>query len=64
MKVGIPKALIYYQYKYLWQKYFELLNIELIYSNPTTKKTVKDGIKYSIDESCLASKIYTSTKNM
>ena len=58
MKVGIPRALLYYKYKYLWKKFFEELEIPVIYSPITTKKTLKDGIKNSIDESCLSSKIF------
>lgn len=58
MRIGIPRALLYYKYKYLWEKFFEELEIETIYSPTTTKKTMKDGIKKSIDESCLSSKIF------
>lgn len=58
MEIGIPKALLYYKYKYLWEKFFEELDIPVIYSEDTTKKTIKDGIKYSIDEACLSSKIF------
>lgn len=58
MRIGIPRALLYYKYKYLWEKFFEELGIETIYSPTTTKKTMKDGIKKSIDESCLSSKIF------
>ena len=56
--IGIPRALLYYKYKYLWDKFFSELNIPVVYSSETTKKTIKDGIKYSIDEACLSSKIY------
>lgn len=58
MRIGIPRALLYYKYKYLWEKFFEELEIETIYSPITTKRTMKDGIKKSIDESCLSSKIF------
>lgn len=58
MKIGIPRALLYYKYKYLWEKFFEELEITLVYSPTTTKKILKDGIKHSIDESCLSSKIF------
>lgn len=58
MRVGIPRALLYHKYKYLWGKFFEELEIPVLYSPVTTKKTLKDGIKNSIDESCLSSKIF------
>lgn len=58
MKIGIPRALLYYKYKYLWESFFDELNIEYIVSPDTNKEIVRKGITYAIDESCLSSKIY------
>lgn len=58
IRIGVPKALLYYRYKTLWNSFFTILNCEIIESIDTNKEIIKDGIKYSIDESCLASKIY------
>ncbi len=58
MKIGIPKALLYHKYNVLWRRFFEYLNIETIVSPKTNKKILKMGNKYSIDESCLSSKIF------
>lgn len=56
--VGIPKALLFYYYQDLWNAFFEKLDVEIIYSEETNKKTLEYGEALSIDESCLALKIY------
>ena len=56
--IGIPKAFLYYRYKVLWKYFFEGIGCKVITSNNTTKETLDEGKKYSIDESCLSSKIY------
>ncbi len=58
MKIGLPRALLYYRYKDLWEIFFKELNCELIISEETNKRILADGIAYSIDECCLPSKIY------
>jgi predicted nucleotide-binding protein (sugar kinase/HSP70/actin superfamily) len=56
--IGIPKAFLYYKYKYLWEVFFKALGCEVVISDDTNKEILKDGINYSIDEACLSSKIY------
>ncbi|MBD9105465.1 hypothetical protein EGW03_03225 [bacterium] len=56
--IGIPKALLYYKYSELWTSFFEELGCEIIVSPNTSKKILEDGIKFSLDESCMAMKIY------
>lgn len=56
--IGIPKAFLYYRYNVLWKKFFNYLGYKIITSDSTTKETIENGKKYSIDESCLSSKIY------
>lgn len=58
MKIGIPKALMYYKYFDLWSNFFNNLGFEVITSCDTNFDIMQNGIKYSIDENCLASKIY------
>lgn len=58
MKIGIPDALCNKKDKVLYETFFEGLKVEVIYSHPTTKQTLNDGIKRAIDEECLASKIF------
>lgn len=56
--IGIPKAFLYYRYHILWKNYFSNLGYKVIISKDTTKETIELGKIYSIDESCLSSKIY------
>ena len=58
MKIGLPKALLYYYYAPLWKAFFDELNVKYIESSNTTSKTLLLGKEKSIDESCLALKIY------
>lgn len=58
MKIGVPRAFLYYRYQYLWKTFFSELGLELVISPETNKEIITIGAKYSIDESCLSSKIY------
>lgn len=58
IKIGIPRALLYYKYKDLWLTFFNYLKCPIIISEKTNKETIKNGSKYLIDESCLSMKIY------
>ena len=58
MKIGIPRAFLYYTYRHLWETFFTELGCEIVLSPETNKQILKDGISYAIDESCLSSKIY------
>lgn len=56
--IGIPRAFLYYRYHIFWKSFFRNLGCKVIVSEETTKETIEIGKKYSIDESCLSSKIY------
>lgn len=58
MKIGIPKALLYYKYHRLWEEFFDELSIGYTVSPDTNKGIFTEGAKRSIDEACLSSKIY------
>lgn len=58
IKIGIPRALLYYRHHILWKKFFEKLNCKVIISPITNKDIVNIGISNSVDESCLSAKIY------
>ncbi len=59
MKVGIPRAFLYYKYHVLWETFFEELGIDYIVSPETNKDIIKRGEAHAMDESCLSSKIFT-----
>lgn len=56
--IGLPRAFLYYRYHILWKSFFKNLGCQIVVSEETTKETIELGKKYSIDESCLSSKIY------
>lgn len=58
MKIGIPRAYLYYKYHVLWETFFEELDIEYIVSPETNKDIINQGTRYAIDEACLPSKIF------
>lgn len=58
IKIGIPRAFLYYRYYMLWKTFFDELNIKYIVSPHTNKEILRKGTTYAIDEACLSSKIY------
>ena len=58
IKIGIPRAFLYYRHYILWKNFFEKLNCHIVLSPESSKEILDIGTKYSIDESCLSSKIY------
>lgn len=58
MKIGIPRALNYYDYYPFWYGFFGALGIETVLSDKTTKKTITEGSALVVSETCLPVKIY------
>lgn len=58
MKIGIPLGLSIYEYPVLFVNFFKYLNIEVVFSEKTNPAILSNGVKYSLSESCLASKIF------
>ena len=56
--IGIPRALLYYRYGHMWETFFNTLDCEVILSPQTDKKILDEGSLYSVDETCLSSKIF------
>ncbi len=56
--IGIPRAISYYNYFPFWYGFFSNLEIDIILSDPTTKKTVSDGASLVVTETCLPIKVY------
>lgn len=63
IKIGIPKALLYYYYKDLWINFFNYLNLEVIESKKSNKEILSTGEKISTDEACLSLKIFLGHVN-
>ncbi len=60
LKIGIPRALIYYYYYPIWVTMFEELGFEVVVSGETSKNMIDEGIKVTVQEICVPIKIFNS----
>lgn len=58
IKIGLPRAMLYYRYRVLWRTFFQELGMETVVSAPTDRETLERGTALAIDEACLSLKIY------
>lgn len=58
MKIGIPKALLYFKYYPFIETFFKELGAEIVTSQDTNKEILNLGSKYCVDEACLPVKIF------
>jgi len=58
IKVGIPRALLYYQYYPMWKTFFEGLGAEVVVSPPTTQAMLASGSSRVVAETCLPVKVF------
>ncbi len=56
--VGIPRALIYYQYYPMWKTFFEGLGAEVVTSEPTIRGMVISGSARMVADTCLPVKVF------
>ncbi len=58
MKIGIPRAMSFYQNYPFWYGFFTALGIEIVLSDKTTKKTLANGSALVVTETCLPVKVF------
>jgi predicted nucleotide-binding protein (sugar kinase/HSP70/actin superfamily) len=58
MRIGIPRALLYYHYFPLWQSFWQHLGLKVVDSPPTDKRILDLGVDVAVPETCLPVKIY------
>ncbi len=58
IRVGIPRAVQFYQHYPLWRTFFEELGAETVVSPPTNRETVTAGSMLVADVTCLPVKVY------
>ncbi|WP_241157044.1 acyl-CoA dehydratase activase-related protein [Adlercreutzia sp. ZJ304] len=56
--IGIPRGLLFYKYGVMWQTFFEELGFKVVLSPKTDRAVFEAGEAASVDEVCLASKVY------
>ena len=57
-RVGIPRALVYYEYYPLWRRFLQVLDMEVVLSPPTTRALMTAGLQRMVAETCLPVKVY------
>jgi len=57
IKVGIPRALLYYRFYPLWKTFFTELGAEVVVSEPTTQEIFRKGLKKFVGDTCLPMKL-------
>lgn len=58
IKIGIPRALLYWKRPHFWESFFENLDFEVLISPPTNKEIIEMGVKVSDPETCFSNKVY------
>lgn len=58
IKVGIPRALLYYQYYPMWKTFFERLGAEVVVSPSTNKAILNSGVTRAVADTCLPVKLF------
>jgi predicted nucleotide-binding protein (sugar kinase/HSP70/actin superfamily) len=60
VRIGIPRALLYYRYFSLWNTFFRELGAQVIVSRPSTRKVLEEGFKFADDDVCIPIKMIFS----
>jgi predicted nucleotide-binding protein (sugar kinase/HSP70/actin superfamily) len=58
LRVGIPRALLYYEYGEGWLAYLDELGVEAAVSPATTGRTISLGADHADNETCLPVKVF------
>lgn len=58
MKIGIPRALLYYIYFPFWKIFFEGLGHTVLVSARTNNRVLDKGVKHCVDDACLPVKLF------
>lgn len=56
--VGLPRGLNFYKQAAKWVAFLSALGARVVLSPPTNKEIMENGIRLSVDESCLPVKVY------
>ncbi len=58
IRIGIPRALLYYMYFPLWRAFFTELGAEVVVSPGTNKEILDAGLQSALNEACLPVKLF------
>jgi len=57
VRVGIPRALLYYRYFPLWHTFLRELGAQVVVSRPSTRRVLEEGFKFGDDDVCIPIKM-------
>ncbi|MGI5840016.1 MAG: acyl-CoA dehydratase activase-related protein [bacterium] len=57
IRVGIPRAMLYYNFYPLWKTFLSELGVEVVLSEKTNGRTLDGGVRVTVDEACLPVKL-------
>lgn len=63
MRVGYPRALLYYYCFPFWKTFFESLGHEIVTSSPTNRVIMQEGVARTVGEACLPVKAFVGHVN-
>lgn len=58
MRIGIPRALLYYYYYPFWSELFSQLGAEVVLSDETNGRIISEGASVTVTELCVPIKIF------
>lgn len=58
MRIGLPRALLYYWFGPAWKAFLQEIRLMPVVSRMTTKEILKQGVRVGVDEACLPVKVY------
>lgn len=58
IRIGLPRALNYYEYEILWRLFFEELGAAIVVSEPTTRATLQIASRVAATELCFPAKVF------
>ena len=58
MKIGIPQALYFFKYGFIWEEFFKKLGCKVVISPPTNKRILASGVDLAVEEACIPLKVF------
>lgn len=58
MKIGLPRALLYYKYGFFWESFLKNLGVQPVTSPTTNKPILERGLQIAESEICMPVKIF------
>jgi predicted nucleotide-binding protein (sugar kinase/HSP70/actin superfamily) len=65
LRIGIPRALLFYRYFPFWEVFFQTLDVQVVVSRPSHRSLIEEGFKFADDDTCIPMKMaFAHTLNL